>query len=57
MTDEDDDTKEDDTESERRAPGYLWEWADDTCKVCGTLVGAGLRFMHVGRCEGCKVVH
>ena len=31
-----------------RRPGYLWEIAEDTCRVCGTYIGDTLRFLHVG---------
>lgn len=34
-------------------PGRMWEWAEDRCQVCDTLLGHGLRFMHVGMCERC----
>ena len=40
-------------ECDAAQPGDLWEWAEDRCQVCGALVGAGLRFMHVGLCETC----
>jgi hypothetical protein len=39
--------------TDRATPGYLWERAADTCKVCGKHLGAGVRFLHVGVCETC----
>lgn len=29
-------------------------WAEDRCKVCGTLIGIGWRMMHVGLCDTCR---
>jgi hypothetical protein len=36
-----------------RPPGYLWEIAEDTCRVCGAYIGDALRFLHVGVCANC----
>ena len=40
-------------EAEAALPGYLWEWREDVCRVCGATVGHGLRFMHQGLCGTC----
>ena len=40
-------------EAERTTPGYLWEWAEDVCQVCGASIGHRLRFMHLGLCDPC----
>ena len=36
-----------------RPPGFLWEMAEDTCRVCGAYIGETLRFLHVGVCNDC----
>jgi hypothetical protein len=41
------------TEADRAVPGYLWEWAEDVCKLCGKHLGRALRFMHSGLCDTC----
>ena len=47
------------TAMEQREPGdpdiagKLWEMADDVCETCGKVLGYGVRFLHVGRCETC----
>ena len=40
-------------DTDRIRPGHLWEWAEDTCKVCGANIGHCLRFMHAGLCDKC----
>ena len=36
-----------------RPPGYLWEIAEDRCRVCGRYIGDTLRFLYVGVCNDC----
>lgn len=40
-------------EARAQQPGHLWEWAEDTCQVCGAHIGAGVRWMHLGLCDTC----
>jgi hypothetical protein len=40
-------------QADQMTAGHLWEWAQDTCQVCGAVIGYGLRFMHVGLCDRC----
>ena len=48
-----DDKDDDAADTDRKRPGYLWEWAEDTCQVCGASIGHRLRFMHIGCCDKC----
>jgi len=37
-----------------KAPGYLWELADDRCQECGAFISRGIRWLHVRLCDRCR---